>query len=69
MNRCPVCKRRFEDIGESWRVIMGCPKCGLRQEDAERVHNQNVTQAKPEAPKVAKPVQKSYKTLHLTRAI
>ena len=69
LTRCPVCKKQFEDIGEGWRVIMGCPKCGLRQADAERVYNETA-EPKPEAPKPSKPVQaKSYKSLHLTRSI
>ena len=67
--RCPVCKKRFEDIGEGWRVIMGCPKCGLTQADAEHVHNE-VPEAKPtsDSPKT-KAAPKSYKSLHLTRAV
>jgi len=71
MTHCPTCKKRFEDIGEGWRVIMGCPRCGLRQADAERVHNQDDTdKSEPEAQKPSKPVQaKSYKSLHLTRSI
>ena len=69
LTRCPVCKKQFEDIGEGWRVIMGCPKCGLRQVDAERVHNETA-EPKTETPKASKSAAtRSYKSLHLTRAI
>jgi len=37
MNKCPNCKKTFVDIGEGCREILGCPKCGLYKEDAERV--------------------------------
>ena len=49
MTHCPTCKCRFEDISEGWRTIIGCPKCGLRQEDAERVitHQKQIEQKAP----------------------
>ena len=37
MDKCPVCKKTFVDISEGCREILGCPKCGLYKEDAERV--------------------------------
>jgi len=70
MTHCPVCKKRFEDIGEGWRVIIGCPKCGLTQADAERVHNEaSESKSTPDASKPKATQLKSYKSLHLTRAV
>jgi len=70
ITHCPVCKKRFEDIGEGWRTIMGCPKCGLTQTDAERVHNEaSEAKSTPNAPKSKVAQPKSYKSLHLTRAV
>ena len=62
LTHCPVCKKRFEDIGEGWRVIMGCPKCGLRQEDAEKVieHRKTIEQqTQPDPEPEPEPVQKA----------
>jgi len=54
MNKCPNCKKVFVDISESWREILGCPKCGLHKVDAERVvenKNNRVTRTETPPPK------------------
>ena len=37
LSKCPICHKRFKDISETWREIIGCPQCGMTREDAEKL--------------------------------